>query len=855
MAKKSSKSAPLGATPGDAYRPKVGPDEVQDELTAQALILGILLSVIFGAANAYLGLKVGMTVSASIPAAVIGMGVLRGIFQRGTLLETNMVQTTGSAGESLAAGVIFTVPALILLSREFGMVPPDSMKIFAISCLGGILGVLFMIPLRKFLMVKEHGKLPFPEGTACAEVLSAGQEGGDAAKLVFFGLGFGAVYKLLMHFGEKLHLLVDEVTHVFSSLGKTAVGINLEASLLGVGFILGPQIAGTMLSGAVVGWLVLIPAIGFLGAEAVTPLYPSPVPIGEMGVWDIWNHYIRYIGAGAVAFGGVLSLFKALPMIFATLTSGIFGSSKSKETLLRTQQDLDTKYVLGGILAIGLLLLLLPYFNLSVPGVACLVFFSFFFTTVSARIVGIVGSSSNPASGMTIATLLATSLLLKFLGYTGQSGMMAAITIGSIVCIGICIGGDTSQDLKTGFLVGATPWKQQIGELVGVLSSALFVGFTLYLLDEAYVLGSKELAAPQASLMKLVVQGVMEGNLPWNFVFLGVFTGLAVELMGIGCLPFAVGLYLPIHLSTPIMIGGILRWAFEAFLKGNEKTEKVDKGILLASGLIAGEALMGVLLAAFVAFGPKPALPWPETVDGFGRVTQSRTLDGRLRTFVYEEDGRPGVGEVEFDIDGALYEEAERDSGERIVRLPTKRGDVLFKYDELSRLIERKGPKEELWTVTYADGETRATYVKEAGQSATYWYDSNQRLVRAQRSDGSEVSLTYDDAGRRARLRVRDREVRYSYDPLGRIQEIEDTTLGVFRLDWDGESGPEILDANARKAHLHFDGMGVPRQNAVSEGTRKFLGLGLFFGLTLLFLELFGKSRETRKRGSKRRRS
>lgn len=594
---------PEGSVAGEDYRPRVSAEEDQPELTFQAIGLGVLLSIVFGAANAYLGLKVGMTVSASIPAAVIGMGVLRGIFKRGSLLETNMVQTTGSAGESLAAGVIFTVPALIILSKQYGLKAPGLVKIFALACLGGLLGVLFMIPLRRFLMVKEHGTLPFPEGTACAEVLCAGQQGGDAAKRVFVGLGVGAFYKILMFFGKKAHLLVDEVTQTIPALGTAAVGINLEASLLGVGFILGPQIGGFMMAGAVLGWLVFIPAIAFLAHAVPTPIYPSPVPIAEMGVFDLWNRYIRYIGAGAVAFGGVVSLFKAIPMILSTLTSGILGGvGGGGEAPVRTDHDLDIRLVLGGVAAIALVLLALPWFEVNAWGVLCLIFFSFFFTTVSARIVGIVGSSSNPASGMTIATLLATSLLLKSLGYTGTSGMMASITIGAIVCIGICIGGDTSQDLKTGFLVGATPWRQQVGELIGVLASAFFVGGTLFLLDQAYTLGSPELPAPQANLMALVVQGVMEGNLPWAFVSLGAFTGLAIELLGIGCLPFAVGLYLPFHLSSPIMIGGLIRWAYERWLRGPARKDKVDKGILLASGLIAGEALMGVILAAFIAW-------------------------------------------------------------------------------------------------------------------------------------------------------------------------------------------------------------------------------------------------------------
>ncbi len=606
------------------------PAEVTDmpELTWEAIAIGVVLSVVFGAANAYLGLKVGLTVSASIPAAVIGMGVFRGILKRGTVLETNMVQTIGSAGESLAAGVIFTVPAMVLIAREAGEPIPGTWKIFMVACMGGILGVLFMIPLRRFLIVREHERLPFPEGTACAEVQVAGQQGGEAARMVFKGLIVGAIYKLVMYFGKAGKLLTDEVEAHLPLMPKAVVGSALEASLLAVGFILGPGIAGTMLAGAVVGWLVLIPAIAFLGANAPEAIFPATVPIAQMAAGDIWSKYIRYIGAGAVAFGGVLSLVKALPMIWSTLTSGIL-SGAGKGSAERTERDLDTRWVLGGIAAAGAIIYISPVFEVSVLGTICTVFFAFFFTTVSARIVGIVGSSSNPASGMTIATLLATSLVFVQVGFTGTAGMLAAITVGAVVCIGICIGGDTSQDLKTGWLVGATPWKQQVGELLGVLAAAPFLGYTLWVLDNAFKLGSSELPAPQANLMKLVVQGVMQGDLPWEFVLMGAAMGLAIELLGIGCLPFAVGLYLPFSLSAPIMVGGILRWVFDATLKAPEREEKAETGVLLASGLIAGEASMGVMVAAGISLMEYLRSTAPATAASISQVvwgwTEGRT--------------------------------------------------------------------------------------------------------------------------------------------------------------------------------------------------------------------------------------
>lgn len=624
--KQKSKKRDRSSQSQDAsgFKPHVSPDEVLPELTPKVILLGILMSVVFGAANAYLGLKVGLTVSASIPAAVIGMGVLRGIFKQGSILETNMVQTIGSAGESLAAGVIFTVPAILILTREAGVkakamgVPPPptpgAFKIFVIAAVGGLLGVLFMIPLRRFLIVKEHGKLPFPEGTACAEVQIAGQKGGNAAMSVFWGLTFGALYKLVMYLGTQGKMLSDHVSTMLPGIPKAQVGGALEASLLSVGFILGPGIGGQMLSGALVGWVVLIPLIAFLGAGNPSAVFPAGDPIAAMSAKAIWNNYIRYIGAGAVAFGGVLSLIKALPMIGATLSSGIFGGG-SKARPVRTDEDLSGKTVLGSILVLAALVWFLPYFELSPAGVFCVVAFSFFFTTVSARIVGIVGSSSNPASGMTIATLLATALIFRFLGFSGLEGMTAAITVGSLVCIGICIGGDTSQDLKTGYLVGATPRLQQIGEVMGVIASAACIGGTIFLLDNAYTIGGDALPAPQANLMKLVVEGVMTGNLPWEFVFVGAGMGAAIECLGIGCLPFAVGLYLPFSLSSPIMLGGLLSWMFDVGLRNPaEKKAKKEKGVLLASGMIAGEATFGVFIAACVSFMQFLQGSSPETV-------------------------------------------------------------------------------------------------------------------------------------------------------------------------------------------------------------------------------------------------
>ncbi len=578
----------------DQYEPYISPGQSIPEFTLTSLIMGVVLGIIFGAANAYLGLKVGMTVSASIPVAVISMGILRGILKKGTILENNMVQTVGSAGESLAAGVIFTVPALIIWGLE-----PRVTKIFLISLIGGCLGVLFMIPLRRFLIVKEHRTLPYPEGTACAKVLMAGDVGGVKAKTVFLGVGIGAIYKFLMGgFG-----LWEE--HPAWNLIKKVnmkVGIDAMPALLGVGYIIGPRIAAYLFAGGALGWLVFIPGITLVGRGVEHPIFPATTLISEMGPDQIWNNYIRYIGAGAVCLGGIASLIKATPTIwesfrlgFKKLTQGISGKADS----LRTQRDIPMAIVIIGALASAVILAVIPQVPVKLIGAVLVVIFSFFFVTVSSRIVGLVGSSSNPASGMTIATLLATSLILLKLGWTGQAGMVAALSVGAVVCVAVCIAGDTSQDLKTGYLVGATPMKQQIGEFLGVITAASVVGWTVLILHRGYGIGSAELPAPQATLMSMVVKGVMTGAVPWLFVFIGMATALVVELMKIPSLPFAVGLYLPIELSTPIIIGGVLRGIVQRKTVDSPSLEYQEKGVLYSSGMIAGDALVGILLAVF----------------------------------------------------------------------------------------------------------------------------------------------------------------------------------------------------------------------------------------------------------------
>lgn len=585
------------------FKPYIPAERITPELTVTSIIMGVLLAIIFGAANAYLGLRVGMTVSASIPAAVIAMGVIRVVMRKNSILESNMVQTIGSAGESVAAGAIFTLPALFLWASEGVMDKPGIIEITVIALLGGMLGVFFMIPLRNALIVREHGTLPYPEGTACAEVLLAGEEGGANASTVFAGMGFAAAFKFII---DGIKAVPGEVSLKIKGFAGE-IGTQIYPAVMSVGYICGPKISAYMFSGGVLSWLVLIPIIVLFGAETI--LYPGTATIGEMfasgSASAIWSSYIRYIGAGALAAGGIISLAKSLPLIVRTFRDSV-KSMKGGPSLdtSRTAQDLSIKLVLFVIAVLTLLVWLVPAVPVSLLGAIIVVIFGFFFATVSSRMVGLVGSSNNPVSGMAIATLLISTLILKFTGDAGAEGMRAAIAIGSIICIVAAISGDTSQDLKTGYLLGATPKKQQIGEIVGVIASALAIGGTLYLLDSAWGFGSAELAAPQATLMKMIVEGVMNGNLPWALVFIGVFIAVVAQIVGIPVLPFAIGIYLPVHLNACIMVGGIIRLIFDKMKKEeDEKKGIVNNGILFCSGMIAGEGLMGIVLALLAILG------------------------------------------------------------------------------------------------------------------------------------------------------------------------------------------------------------------------------------------------------------
>ena len=544
------------------FKPYVPAEKVTPEITVTSIVMGIILAVVFGAANAYLGLRVGMTVSASIPAAVIAMGVIRIVMRRNSILESNVVQTIGSAGESLAAGAIFTLPALFLWAAEGKMEKPDLVEITLIALIGGLLGVFFMIPLRNALIVKEHGVLPYPEGTACAEVLLAGEMGGSSASTVFAGMGFAALFKFII---DGLKLVSGEISfRVKGYAGE--IGTQIYPAVMSVGYICGARISSYMFAGGIFSWLVLIPLIVLFGAEIV--MYPGTAPISEIfadgGAGAIWSTYIRYIGAGALAAGGIISLVKSLPLIVKTFT-GALKSMKGAgvSSTERTAQDINLKIVIVAIIILAILIWLIPAIPVSLIGAFIIVIFGFFFATVSSRMVGLVGSSNNPVSGMAIATLLIATLILKVTGAEGVAGMCSAIAIGSIICIVSAIAGDTSQDLKTGYILGATPRKQQTGELIGVIASALAIGGTLYLLDSAWGFGSDELGAPQATLMKLIVEGVMGGDLPWTLVFIGVFIAVAVEIIGIPVLPFAIGVYLPVQLNACIMVGGLIRLAMD----------------------------------------------------------------------------------------------------------------------------------------------------------------------------------------------------------------------------------------------------------------------------------------------------
>ena len=588
----------------ESFKPYISADKVLPEFTVTSILMGIILAVVFGAANAYLGLKVGMTVSASIPAAVISLGVIRVIMKKNSILESNMVQTIGSAGESLAAGAIFTMPALFLWAEEGKINMPGYLEITLIALFGGILGVLFMIPLRKALIVEEHGVLPYPEGMACAEVLLAGEEGGSNASTVFAGMGLGAAFKFIV---DGLKIVPSDIATPNIKGYAGQIGVEIYPALIGVGYICGPSISSYMFAGGIIAWLVLIPAVVFFGGSIDFATLGNTGLAGQTiaevyeanGASAIWSNVIKYVGAGAIATGGVISLLKSLPLIVKTF-AGAMKSLKNTSggTNVRTDRDLKMPVVLGIILIVIILIWLVPSVPVSLLGAFLIAIFGFFFATVSSRMVGLIGSSNNPVSGMAIATLLISTFVLKATGNTGMAGMTGAIAIGSIICVIAAIAGDTSQDLKTGFIVGATPAKQQVGELIGVVASGFAIAGVMSLLNKAWGFGSAEIPAPQATLMKMIVEGIMDAKLPWVLVFMGVFLALALEVLRVPVMPFAIGLYLPIYLSCGIMVGGVVRLFLDKKKEAEaKKKEMISNGTLYCAGMIAGEGLVGILMA------------------------------------------------------------------------------------------------------------------------------------------------------------------------------------------------------------------------------------------------------------------
>ncbi|HSX27122.1 MAG TPA: oligopeptide transporter, OPT family [Chlamydiales bacterium] len=590
----------------ETFHPHVSAGTVMREFTPRAIILGMIFGFFFAVANAYLALKIGTTISASIPAAIMSMAILRVMFRDVTILENNIVQTIATVGEGLAAGVIFTIPALILLGET-----PSIGRIFILSCMGGLLGILLMIPMRRYIIVEEHKKLPFPEGTACAEILKSGQKSRKSAIMASWGFLAAGVYKIC---SNGIYLWSETVNWTFGFFKKTEFSLDATPALLGVGYIIGPKITALMFSGSLLAWWVIIPLISTfgLGSEAV---YPSTTPVGAMSADDIWNHYVRYIGAGTLAVGGILSLFKIIPLLYRTIHMSfkeLFGGFAARAHLPRTERDISLAWLLLGSLAIVLFLWLFPTLPMNLLTIVLLVILSFFFVAVTSLTVGLVGSSSNPTSGMTITVLLVTCLVFVLLNWTERIYLISAMSMGCVACCAICLAGTTAQDLKTGYILGATPRSQQIAEIIGILIPALALGYTVYLLNQAYGIGSKAMPAPQATLMSMVVNGVISGNLPYALVGVGVMIGIIMAILGIPVLPFALGVYLPLSLSAASMVGGLVR----AYVNRHTDQELAqERGVLLASGFIGGDACVGIAIAFLTLAGAIPA-------DAPGKLSQ-----------------------------------------------------------------------------------------------------------------------------------------------------------------------------------------------------------------------------------------
>jgi putative OPT family oligopeptide transporter len=591
-----------GGIKGEDYVPYIPASQAMPELTVISIIIGCALAALFAAANTYLALKVGMTIAAGIPAAILGTGLLKIIFKKSHILEANLISAVAAMGESLAGGIVFTLPAIIIWGKELSF-----MTIFTVTILGGLLGIFFVVPLRRYLVIEEHGKLAFPESMAASEVLVTSNAGGAGFKTVLTGMLAGGAYNFLS--GGLLLWSTEPNWEIAlkqngKSIFESFFGFDAVASLAGVGFIVGIEASLYMFAGALVATFGLVPLIKYVGATSTVALYPATKPIAQLSADAIRSNYVKYIGAGAVAAGGFLSLAKSLPTIIKSFKAAMSGIGAKGGEVKRTELDVPMTWVIGAAVLVFFLAWFLPIIHVSAIGALMAVIFSFFFAVVSARICGIIGASNNPVSGMTIATLLFVTAILKATGMAGDTGMVAALLAGAIVCVATAVAGGAGQGLKTSYIIGGTPKKIEIGMILGVVVGALAGGAVMLLLIHTYGIGGDHgLPAPQATLMSLVVKGVMTAQLPWAFVLVGVAFGVMIELMGLPVLAVALGIYLPIHLSAGILVGGIVRLLVDKKFKKDENVlkEKTEKGILLASGLVAGDAIMGIVIAILAA--------------------------------------------------------------------------------------------------------------------------------------------------------------------------------------------------------------------------------------------------------------
>jgi putative OPT family oligopeptide transporter len=583
------------------FQPYIRASQSPAEFTLKAVVIGAIFGLIFGASTVYLGLRAGLTVSASIPIAVLAISVLKKL-GGSTILENNVVQTIGSAGESVAGGVVFTIPALIFLT-PYGPSYFGYFQITMLALAGGILGILMMIPLRRALIVKEHGVLPYPEGSACADVLIAGERGGELAATVFTGLGVGALWKSLSWIVQLFRTVVGYGMARGSFFPNATLNVDISPEYMGVGYVIGPRIAGVMFAGGVLSWMVLLPLLSIVGRYMPAPFPPVPASglrIDQMSAQQIWSAYIRYTGAGAVLAAGIITLCRTIPTIVSSFRDSMkdFATRGGGGTTLRTERDIPISVVLVGSVLLAVFLAVAPKLPTqgNILAAVLTIIFGFFFVTVSSRITGLIGTSSNPISGMTIATLILTCSIFVGIGWTGDYYAPIAICVGAVVCIAAAQGGGTSQDLKTGYLVGATPLYQQLGLVVGVVTSAFVIGLTTLYLHSVMGIGSTALPAPQATLMSTIIKGLLSRNLPWGLVLVGVFISVTLELCGIHSLSFAVGSYLPIATTAPIFVGGLVR-AYVEKKTGLKEESEVGAGTLYSSGLIAGGSLAGILYA------------------------------------------------------------------------------------------------------------------------------------------------------------------------------------------------------------------------------------------------------------------